>query len=179
MWTSEKISQLSIEQIKTLQHNARSKNALEIIALCENEIALRRPTRETKSLSEGSRSKQQGEIVTEFHFVCRDDKGVIFNPDGTFWTCSWVVAEEVLKESIKYDGRLALHNSKQELSYRQGLIVGYRLVDDFEEGEVSNRIDFLVKSDEKIMEWAGTGTGEKGYRRSRRAEHASKTEVKK
>lgn len=47
LWTSEKISQLSLEEVKQLSENAKSKNAEVIVSLCQAEIL----SRKTKPIS--------------------------------------------------------------------------------------------------------------------------------
>jgi hypothetical protein len=46
-----------------------------------------------KSAPRQRKAANKGRYVTGFHFVCDADKGVTLNPDGTFWSGIWVVAE--------------------------------------------------------------------------------------
>jgi hypothetical protein len=165
-WTVEKLLALNLRQLKVVQENAQKKGATDLIEMCAEALASRKPST-NKAVRQSQ--KETGDIVTEYHFVCRNDRGVTFNSDGTFWSTSWVVAENVLKKSLKHGAKLALHNSKLEPSYRHGSIREYRLVDDFAEGKVESRIDFLIEPDNQPLEWAGSGTGEKGYKRARSA----------
>ncbi|MGA8155231.1 MAG: hypothetical protein WB822_03260 [Rhodoplanes sp.] len=165
IWTNEKLAALDLKSLKTVRINAERKGVADLIAMCDQVLAsrARKPSRERASSS----TPEVGEIVLEYHFVCRNDRGITFNPDGTFWSTSWVVSEELLKTSMRYGARLALHNSKIEPSYRQGIIKDYRRIGGFEDGKIESRIDFLVSPDDKCLPWAGTGTGEKGYKRAR------------
>ena len=165
-WTAEKLSVLDGVKLKVVRENAERKGATDLVAMCDAEIVARKPT----APSRGKKfvPSETGDVVTEFHFVCRSDRGVTLNADGTFWSTSWVVAEDVLQKSLKYGAKLALHNSKVEHSYRQGTIKDYRRIEDFADGEVESRIDFLVAVDDTPpLEWAGSGAGEKGYKRVR------------
>jgi hypothetical protein len=162
-WTAEKLSALDLTKLKVIRENAERKGAVDLVVMCDAQIAARRPA--ATSRQQNPARSEAGDVVTEYHFVCRDDRGVTFNPDGTFWSTSWVVSEEVIKKSLRYGAKLALHNSKAEQSYRQGTIKEYRRIDDFADGEVESRIDFLVTSDDAPLDWAGSGAGEKGYKR--------------
>src|SRR4051794_34298244 len=57
------------------------------------EIARRAPPKK-------SSSNQRGLPVRGFHFVCRRDRGVVYNPDGTFWSGSWVVAKQQVERGV-------------------------------------------------------------------------------
>ncbi|MFL9499901.1 hypothetical protein ACJMQP_07540 [Rhodopseudomonas palustris] len=163
-WTAEKLAALDTVRLRTLRQNAIRLDAADLTELCDAALAARVPQRQAANRAY---RQEVGDIVTEYHFVCRNDRGVTFNPDGSFWTASWVVAEGLLKRSMNFGAKLALHNSKLEPSYRQGLIKEYRLVDDFAEGEVESRIDFLVVPDTQSLDWVGAGRGEKGYKRAK------------
>jgi hypothetical protein len=162
-WTVEKLSALDLAKLKIVRENAERGKATELVAMCDSEIGSRKPL--SPLCARKVVDVETGDLVAEFHFVCRNDRGVTFNSDGTFWSASWVVAEEVVQKSMKYGAKLPLHNSKAELSYRQGTIKDYRRIDDFAEGEVESRTDFLVVPDDAPLAWAGSGTGERGYKR--------------
>jgi hypothetical protein len=162
-WTAERLSAQDLAALKVIRENAERKGATDLISMCDTEISRRKPA--TSPRAKRSIEAETGDLVTEYHYVCRNDRGVTFNPDGTFWSASWVVAEDVLQKSLKFGAKLALHNSKAEPSYRQGAIKEYRTIDDFADGEVTSRIDFLVLPDEIPLVWAGSGTGERGYKR--------------
>ena len=162
-WTAEKLSSLDLAKLKAVRENAKRKDVAELVAMCDAEISSRKPPLSPRIRK--TVDAEIGDVVTEYHFVCRGDRGVTFNSDGTFWSTSWVVAEDVLRNSMRYGAKLALHNSKAEPSYRQGVVKAYRRVDDFADGEVESRIDFLVVPDDTPLNWAGSGAGEKGYKR--------------
>ncbi|WP_431016072.1 hypothetical protein [Bradyrhizobium pachyrhizi] len=170
-WTAEKLAALDLAKLKVIRENAERKHAVDLVAMCDAEIAARRPASTPRA--NNPMRRESGDVVTEYHFVCRSDRGVTFNPDGTFWSTSWVVAEDVIKKSLRYGAKLALHNSKSEQSYRQGTIKEYRRIGGFADGEVETRIDFLVASDDTPLDWAGSGTGEKGYKRIKSTGNAS------
>lgn len=165
-WTPEKLATLDLSKLKIVHANALRVGAPDLLEMCASEISSRSKKSPARSGS-SSLNAEHGDIVTEYHFVCRNDRGVTFNSDDTFWSTSWVVAEDVIKRSLSFGAKFALHNSKQELSYRQGSIRDYRRVDDFADGKVASRIDFLVASDSQPLEWAGRGAGERGYKRAR------------
>ena len=162
-WTIEKLSALELAKLKVVRENAERNGVADLVAMCDSAIGLRKPPASLRTRK--AIDSEIGDLVTEYHFVCRNDRGVKFNSDGTFWSTSWVVAEEVLQKSLKYGAKLALHNSKAEPSYRQGTIKDYQRIDDFTDGEVEARIDFLVVPDDTPLDWAGSGAGEKGYKR--------------
>lgn len=162
-WTIEKLSALELTRLKVVRENAARNGVVDLVAMCDAAIDLRKPT--PSSRTRKTTDTEIGDLVTEYHFVCRNDRGVKFNSDGTFWSTSWVVAEAVLRKSMKYGAKFALHNSKAEPSYRQGVIRDYQCIDDFADGEVESRIDFLVMPDDIPLDWAGSGAGEKGYKR--------------
>ena len=164
-WTIEKLSVLELAKLKVVRENAARNEAADLLAMCDSAIDLRKPPASPRTRK--AADTETGDLVTEYHFVCRNDRGVKFNSDGTFWSTSWVVAEKVLQKSMKYGAKFALHNSKAEASYRQGTIKDYQLIDDFADGEVESRIDFLVAPDDVPLDWAGSGAGEKGYKRVR------------
>jgi len=168
-WTAEKLAALDLKRLKIVKENAERKGAIDLVAKCDEEIR----SRPSSHFSASPKLKSQaGDIVLEYHFDCRNDRGVTLNPDGTFWSASWVVAEDVVETSMRYGAILALHNSRRELSYRQGTIKDYRLVNYDQEGEIKSRIDLLVSSEATSLPWAGRATGEKGYKRRKISEPA-------
>ncbi|WP_315723166.1 MULTISPECIES: hypothetical protein [unclassified Bradyrhizobium] len=174
-WNAEKLSALDLARVKIIRDNAQRKGAIELVAMCDAQIAERQPVRPPRARN--AAEAETGDLVIEYHFVCRNDRGVTFNPDGTFWSTSWVVGEDVLRKSLRYGPKLALHTSKTEPSYRQGKITDYRRVDDFADGKVESRIDFLVVPDNTPLDWAGAGTGEKGYKRVKSSGNAITTNL--
>ena len=89
------------------------------------------------------------------------------NNDGTFWSGSWVVSKQNVENSLKYGAYLALHDSKAELSYRQGKIIGYRKTSRSMVSKNEDGIEFKVLAEEVPYEWVGAGAGEKGYKWSK------------
>jgi hypothetical protein len=172
-WTEEKLAALDPKKLRIVRENAKRKGVASLVHLCDQIIGSRELPRAPKSTSLKS---ETGEIVEEYHFVCRNDRGVTMNSDGTFWTASWVVDQAVAQESMKYGARLALHNSKQEASYRQGTITELKRVEYPEDGKIKSRIDFKVSPDSSPLQWAGRSAGEKGYKRRKIVETSSLAE---
>src|SRR4051794_8589632 len=50
----------------------------------------------------------QGRVVVGFHFVCDRERGVTLNPDGTFWTGTWVVDQVHARKGAKVNAYVAL-----------------------------------------------------------------------
>jgi hypothetical protein len=164
-WTSEKLSSLSKSDLKSLSANAERMKSLDLMELCNAELISRAPM---KASAKSSSKNSMDEVVTGFHFVCTNNRGVVDNGDGSFWSGSWVVAENRVQECIEYEGYLALHENKNEGSYRQGRVVSYRraprdMIERDNEG-----IEFLVIEDGLHKDWVGSGSGEKGYLWSKR-----------
>jgi hypothetical protein len=158
VWTPERIAELSSAQIKTLRSNAVRNGKSDVVGLCDAELLRRRPTRQTLSGS-----------VVGFHFVCPRETGVTKNGDGTVWTGTWVVDRAKAEHGEKIAAYVALHVSKAENSYLQGVIEGWRISKrDREYAEdrpvrIQHGIDFLIRLTVKSYEWKGDGAGEKGY----------------
>ncbi len=91
------------------------------------------------------------------HFVCRDDTNVVDHGNGTFDTGFWKVATRH-GSTVEY---VALHDSKDEQSYRQGRVLRWRTA----VYEGSTRLIFTVREDGARRKWVGGGSGEKGYAR--------------
>ena len=89
------------------------------------------------------------------HFVCRDDRNVTDHGDGTFDTGFWKVARQHC-DTVEY---VALHQSKEERSYRQGRVTSWRTTT----YEGATRVIFTVEGDRNRRPWVGGGSGEKGY----------------
>ena len=113
--------------------------------------ASRLPSRRSEA---DSRPSRRGRVVG-LHFVCRGHKNVHDLPDGTFETGVWVVAEQHAR-TVEY---VALHETQSEWSYRQGRVLGYRIV----EHEGRDRVVFRVAPEARCVAWAGEGTMEKSY----------------
>jgi hypothetical protein len=122
-WTKEKIAEQSTDDIESLRENAARLGRHDVVDLCEKELALRKPRRKTTHQVRDNRS---GQYVSEFHFVCPRELGVIRNQDGTIWTGTWVVAAQHAETAVKYASLVSLHSSRAELSYLQGTIKAWR-----------------------------------------------------
>ena len=106
--------------------------------------------------------RRGGSVVIGFHFVCGNEKGVTRNSDGTAWMRTWAVAERHAEWALKISSYVALHSSRSQLSYLQGVITGFRLAKRVG-AKTENGIDFLVKLTDEPLTWVGDGPGEKGY----------------
>jgi hypothetical protein len=167
-WTKEKIARLSDSEIESLRSNAAKVDRLDVVAMCNDELEHRRSPRtgsSSKEISDG----HNNEYVSEFHFVCPNELGVEREKDGMVWTGTWVVAEEHAENALKYGAIVALHTSKTEPSYLQGTIKDWRKRrrEPRYSGEQPTRIeqgiDFLFEPGGPALQWAGDGSGEKGY----------------
>jgi hypothetical protein len=78
VWTSEKLAEKSLETVKMVRERAIAKANNELLVLCDNEIARRSPPKKP-----ASQLDRKGQPVRGFHFVCKRDRGVVHNPDGT------------------------------------------------------------------------------------------------
>lgn len=93
--------------------------------------------------------------VIGMHFVCKDDRNVTDHGDGTFDTGFWKVSTKHC-DGVEY---VALHESRDSLSYRQGRVISWRTTT----YEGRTRVIFTVRSDQHRRTWSGGGSGEKGY----------------
>lgn len=91
------------------------------------------------------------------HFVCRNELNITDFGDGIFETGKWFVAAEHAA-TVRV---IALHETKEQLSFRQGRVIGRRPVTH----EGKTRWVFKVRDDGQRRAWVGNGTGEKGYAR--------------
>lgn len=160
-YTPEKLSGWDTPRLRTLRENALRLGTSDVVEMCEHELELRKPPKTSRREQDGH---SENSFVSEYHFVCAKDRGVVGAGPGKFWSGAWVVAEANVSKSIKYGAHLALHEDKAEPSYRQGRIVDYRrgardMVDKENEG-----IEFLVEETVNSLEWKGGGSGEKGYK---------------
>jgi hypothetical protein len=165
-WVPERLSALPPGLLKTLRVNALRYEDHQLVALCDAEIARR--VRKPTEASRACRRSGRGRFVIGFHFVCGRDNGVTINPDGTFWTGTWVVDKRHAELAPAVNAYLALHAAKAEPSYRQGIVRAWRKVG--REPEYGSRavkteqgIDFLVEATDQPYQWIGSGSGEKGY----------------
>jgi len=163
VWTSDKLANEPLETVKLLRERAIAKANIELLVLCDNEIARRLPPK-----GPASQLDRKGQPVRGFHFVCKRDRGVVHNPDGTLWSGSWVVAKEHAERAERNNAYLALHESKSEQSYLQGIVKGWRTAPRDRqysdvEAQTEEGIEFLVEPISTAFPWRGGGSGEKGY----------------
>lgn len=92
--------------------------------------------------------------VVGIHLICRNNLNVEDFGNGVFKSGQWKIAEH-RANTARY---LALHEGKNQLSYRQGAIERWE-----RSPESPDRLIFYVKATDEPMEWKGKGTGEKGY----------------
>jgi hypothetical protein len=171
IWTSDKLRDLSLKELEQLRLNAEKRSSSDLVAICDVELGTR--VKPVRSMRRRSPQTSETDVVSGYHFVCQDNRGVEINSDGTFWSGSWIVAEQNVQNSLKYGAYLALHEAKSERSYRQGTIIGYRkaarsMVSKSEEG-----IEFRVQPENIQYEWVGNGAGEKGYKWSKLSSNIS------
>jgi hypothetical protein len=166
-WTADRIAELTVDQVKVLRDNAAKSKALRTVDLCDADLARRNPRR-TQRLKAGKQARFGG-VVHGFHFVCPDEKGITRNPDGTVWTGTWVVDKIHAERAIKVGGYVALHVTKSEPSYLQGVVRHWRThkrEPAYAEGQLVKTqfgVDFLIELTDQPVQWHGDGSGEKGY----------------
>jgi hypothetical protein len=167
-WTIEKIAALSNKNIDTLRENAVKRGRQDILDLCNEELARRKPIR-TRKVSANTPEDHAGQYVSEFHFVCPNELGITRNQDGTIWTGTWVVAEEHAENAITHGALVSLHSSRAEPSYLQGPIKAWRKsprqlqYSGEQTTQIKEGIDFLFQLSKLPLPWKGDATGEKGY----------------
>ncbi|MBS1705183.1 MAG: hypothetical protein JST40_04870 [Armatimonadetes bacterium] len=93
--------------------------------------------------------------VNRIHFVCRNNLNVTELQNGEFESGFWKVSYDVAN-SVK---EIYLHNSRSDISYRQGEILGFRLF----EHDGSQRYIFRLRPLAEPRKWFGGGAQEKSY----------------
>jgi hypothetical protein len=168
IWTIEKIKELKTNALERLLENARRMGAEDVVSLCEEELAHRKPKKSGAQTTRTPSKSNRGRTVIGFHFVCDREKGVTSNPDGTFWSGTWVVDVAHAERAPEVGAYLALHDNKKSASYKQGRIIEWRKTD--REPDYAGRpvkietgIEFRVRPTNRPYEWVGGGAGEKGY----------------
>jgi hypothetical protein len=167
-WTRERLSGHTNDEIESLRENARKRHRQEIVDLCDNELASRKPVRKTRGVGATS-DNHAGQYVSEFHFVCPNELGVARNSDGSIWSGTWVVSEDHAEAAVRFGSYVALHLAKAERSYFQGVVkdwrrsVRERRYSGEQQTQTMSGIDFLFEPSEAPLEWKGDGSGEKGY----------------
>lgn len=161
-WDSARIATLSSDEIKNLRKNAETRKENHVVTLCDEELKARKRSKIMQPRSD--------EPVCGFHFVCENERGVTRNLDGTIWSGTWVVDKRHAEHGVEISAYVALHKSRSEKSYLQGLIKGWRSAPrekqyGEEEAQTHWGIDFLIEPTGTSYDWVGDGTGEKGYAR--------------
>jgi hypothetical protein len=150
--TEEKLKTWSDSELKIVRDRAASQGVNDL-ANTINEILEDRAQLKTR---------KSGQKVVEFHFVCKDEKNLTSVPGGQFRSGNWVVSEEHCDPAVRIGAKVALHREKSEPSYFQGTIIGWERVTipdtDYK------RVAFFVEPTDGKLDWAGDGSGEKGYR---------------
>ncbi len=171
-FTPDVLKTLDKKKVETILENAQRLGAEDLIAMCELDLAERKPAVGSRSTASRSTSGTRARIASAksvsrenmfangYHFVCENDAGVIDLGDGRFWSPAAVIAEADPDASLNGGAYLALHEAKTRPSYRQGKIIGFRKVAD---GAVE-AVEFLVKAEPKSRAWVGAGAGETGYK---------------
>ena len=167
-WDAQQIAALNIDQVRKLRANAEKLGKEQVITLCDADLASRLPAKKDVQKLKRPPASKPGRYVVGFHFKCARDQGVSFNSDGTFWSGTWVVDESHAARGVEINAYVALHERKSELSYRQGLIKGWRKVEREEKYadrpvKIKSGIDFLLAPTSDPFQWVGAGAGEKGY----------------
>jgi hypothetical protein len=166
-WNEDKVSALEAEQVKSLRENAARLGQQKIVELCDIELKKRKPAKLLKSSA--INETHSGQYVSEFHFVCPGELGVTTNPDGTKWSGTWVVAEDNAEAAEKFGSIVALHTTKAERSYLQGVVKGWRKsarepkYSGDQVVKIEFGVDFLLEPSINPLPWRGDATGEKGY----------------
>src|SRR5215204_4513782 len=161
-WTTEKLKALDLKQLQSLRGNAVRLGAGDLIQLCDDELQTRRVPKASR-VGRTQPEHSETDVVTGYHFVCGRGLGVIEIEGGRFWSGSWVVADDNVRNSIKYGAYLALHEKKSDFSYRQGRIIDYRRSPRDMVSKTGDGIEFLVQGTREPYNWVGAGAGEKGY----------------
>ena len=162
LWTPEKLAMKTRAEIEDLRARAVRLGAADLVRMCDLDLSSR-PLKAIRPGKNSTAKKLHRQVVLGYHFVCSKGRGVSEEADGRFWSGSWVVAEQNVKESIRRGAYLALHETKAATSYRQGKVVAYRkspreMIDKENDG-----IEFLVEETDQQLSWVGSGSGEKGY----------------
>ncbi|MGX4773892.1 hypothetical protein ACWAUC_29295 [Bradyrhizobium guangdongense] len=162
IWTSEMLSNLAPGKLDNVRENAADWGDAALLALCDAEIARRKPLKKTSAIG------KNGRAVKGYHLVCRSENGVVHNDDGTFRSGSWVIAKNQVERSEAINAYVALHEKQSDESYLQGIIKGWRIVPRErryadQERETKEGIEFLLEPFSEALPWRGDGTIEKSY----------------
>ncbi len=170
-WSPERIAALTLEQIKSLRANAVRHGKIDLVEICDAEIAIRNPVRaKSPRVERNSPSvSRRCQVVVGYHFVCSKERGVTLNGDASVWTGTWVVEKRNAERSTTVGAYVALHEAKSEPSYLQGTIKDWRKAKrdrEYVEGrkvKIEFGVDFLLELTAQSYSWSGEGAGEKGY----------------
>jgi hypothetical protein len=170
-YTPERLALDSRENVETVRKNAIRLGAIDLVEMCDRDLESRKPAKREKTADQHPK-RSNTDVVVGYHFVCERDRGVTQVGDGSFWSGSWVVSEDNVKASLRYGAYLALHESRSDLSCRQGQILNYRRSPrdmlankkSDPEAKIEEGIEFLVRETNEPFVWVGAATGEKGYR---------------
>lgn len=167
-WSIDRLRSMELPQLRQLLKNAEARGVEDLVAKCQEVLAERAPAKSSAARPQSDRPaatrRSARDVVSEFHFVCENDRGVRGDGEGFFWTGFWTVPEADVIKSIEAGGKLALHASTSEPSYRQGRILDYRTSTDDTAKKRTVSIEFLVAADDTPLAWVGTGSGETGYK---------------
>jgi hypothetical protein len=120
------LAELSTPKLKVLRENA-VRLAPDVVALCNAELSRRKPSRASSKRAVAMSAHSSDDVVAGFHFICPRGRGVTNNSDGTVWTGTWVIAERHAVIASKIGAYVALHVTKSEGSYLQGVVKDYKL----------------------------------------------------
>jgi hypothetical protein len=168
-WTADQIAKRSTEEVQSLRKNADKLRRQEIVALCDAELTHRKPTPMKTLRTKRSDENHIGQYVSEFHFVCPKELGIKREDDGLIWTGTWVVSPAHAKTAEDCGSLVALHTSRAEPSYLQGVIKAWRKsrreprYSDDQLVKTEFGIDFQFEPTDKSIPWVGDATGERGY----------------
>jgi hypothetical protein len=172
-WSLEKLALKSKADVETIRKHALNKNVPDLVVMCDLDLEKRKALAKPRGLTSTS-PHSSDEFVEGYHFVCKRARGVTEDSAGKFRTGSWVVAESNVQKSLTQGAYVALHESRPEISYRQGKLLGYRrAIRDMLAGEnggetkIEEGIEFLVEETARSYSWVGEATGEKGYKWSK------------
>lgn len=157
IWTIEKLLALEPARLEQVRQNALKRSELDLAQQCADIQKGRKanlPTADKKAL----------DPVVGFHFVCKGDYEVTLEADGSFRSGVWAVDSDHCDPAIELGGYVALHDSKQTPSYRQGKIIGWKLKER-SKGSTAMGVEFHVVPMSEPIHWYGRGSGERGYRR--------------
>jgi hypothetical protein len=172
-WTPEKLAAKNKKEVEVIRENAVKKGVSDLVEMCDLDLEKRKPPAKPRGITSTS-AHSSDEFVEGYHFVCKSARGVTEDTAGKFRTGSWVVAESNVQKSLTYGAYVALHESRQDTSYRQGKLLGYRrtirdMLADENGGEtkIEEGIELLVEETTQPYSWVGEATGEKGYKWSK------------